>query len=59
MTTSNQLEELRALARYRRERLSLYRAKVHGPRPTSQARLDELTREYELAVSSLKRAIEQ
>jgi hypothetical protein len=56
MTSANHLEELRAQARYRRERLDLYRAKVHGPHPTSPARLDELTREYELAASSLKRA---
>jgi hypothetical protein len=56
MTTANHLEELRAQARYRRERLDLYRARVYGPRPTSPVRLEELTREYELAVSSLKRA---
>ena len=56
MTTTRHLEALRAHARYRRERLDLYRARVHGPHPTSPARLEELTREYELAVSSLKRA---
>jgi hypothetical protein len=58
MTRANHLEDLRAQARYRRERLDLYRARVYGPRPTSPARLEELTREYELAVSSLKRAAE-
>jgi hypothetical protein len=58
MTTANHLEELRAQARYRRERLDLYRAKVYGARPTSPARLAQLTREYQLAVSSLKRASE-
>jgi hypothetical protein len=56
MTTAHHLEELRAQARYRRDRLDLYRARVHGSRPTSPARLEELTREHELAVSSLKRA---
>jgi hypothetical protein len=56
MTSANHLEELRAQARYRRERLDLYRAKAHGSHPTSTTRLDELTREYELAASSLKRA---
>ena len=56
MTSDNHLEELRAQARYRRERLALYRARVHGSHPTRPMRLEELTREYELAVSSLKRA---
>ena len=39
---SDRLEQLRADARYRRERLDLYRAKVYGPRPTSPSRLAEL-----------------
>ena len=56
VTSANHLDELGALVRYRRERLELYRARVYGPHPTSAARLDELTREYELAVSSLERA---
>lgn len=56
MTRARHLEELRAHARYRRERLELYRARVYGPHPTSPARLEQLIREYELAVSSLKRA---
>ena len=56
MTAPGHLEQLRAEAAYRRERLDLYRAKVYGPRPTSAARLKELEREYELAVSRLKRA---
>jgi hypothetical protein len=53
---SDELERLRAEARYRRERLELYRAKVYGPRPTSRARLAELERDYELAAERLKRA---
>jgi len=56
MTATDHSEQLRAEAAYRRERLDLYRAKVYGPRPTSAARLKELEREYELAVSRLKRA---
>ena len=56
MPDANHLAELRMQVRYRRERLALYRAKVHGARATSPARLAELTREYELSVSTLKRA---
>lgn len=54
--TADHLEQLRAEADYRRQRLDLYRAKAYGPRPTSVARLKELEREYELAASRLKRA---
>ena len=50
------LEQLRADARYRRERLDLYRAKVYGPRPTSPSRLAELERDYDFAAERLKRA---
>src|SRR5437763_9601316 len=56
MTGSDHLEQLRAEAAYRRQRLDLYRAKAYGPRPTTAARLPELEREYELAASRLKRA---
>ena len=56
MTAPNHLEQLRAEAAYRRQRLDLYRAKVYGPRPTTAARLTELERESELAASRLKRA---
>lgn len=56
MTATDHLEQLRAEAAYRRQRLELYRAKVYGPRPTSAARLAELEREYDLAASRLKRA---
>jgi hypothetical protein len=41
MTTANHLEELRAQARYRRERLELYRARVYGPHSASPARLGD------------------
>jgi hypothetical protein len=56
MTATDHLEQLRAEAAYRRQRLDLYRAKAYGPRPTTAARLTELEREYELAASRLKRA---
>ena len=56
MTAPNHLEQLRAEAAYRRQRLDLYRAKAYGPRPTTAARLAELEREHELAASRLKRA---
>ena len=54
---SDRLEQLRADARYRRERLDLYRAKVYGPRPTSPARLAELERDHQFAAERLKRAV--
>jgi hypothetical protein len=50
------LEELRATARYDRERRDLYRAKVLGPRPSSPARLEELQRIAALSESRLRRA---
>ena len=53
---SRRLEELRATARYDRERRDLYRAKVLGPRPTSPARLEELQRIAALSASRLRRA---
>jgi hypothetical protein len=59
MAATDHLEQLRAEVAYRRQRLDLYRAKTYGPRPTSAARLAEIEREYELAASSLKRAMEQ
>jgi hypothetical protein len=38
------LEDLAAQARYHRERLALYRARMQGAHPTSAARLAELER---------------
>ena len=55
MTSVRRLEELRADARYHRQRLDLYRAKVYGPRPTSPARLKELERASTLSASLLRR----
>jgi uncharacterized membrane protein YccC len=56
MTSADRLEELKAAARYHRERLELYRAKVHSSRPTTVARLRELERACEYAERSLRRA---
>ena len=56
MTAPEHLVRLRAEAAYRRQRLTLYRAKAYGSRPTTAVRLRELEREYELAASTLKRA---
>jgi hypothetical protein len=56
MTSPRRLEELSADARYHRERRDLYRAKMHGPRPTSPVRLRELERACALSESRLRRA---
>lgn len=50
------LERLREELRHLGNKRDLYRAKVYGPRPTRLSRLEELTRQYELAESRLKRA---
>jgi hypothetical protein len=47
------LEDLRAEARYRRERYDLYKAKTYGGRPTSPAHLRELERAYDGAKAGL------
>jgi hypothetical protein len=52
------IEELRAEARYHRERYDLYRAKVYGPRPTTMTRLRELERAYQGAEARLRHARE-
>ena len=49
------LEELRDEARYRRERLELYRARRYAGR-ANPARLDELQRESDGAAARLARA---
>jgi hypothetical protein len=54
LTTSRaRREDLRAEARYHRERLELYRAKTYAGRPTSPARLRELERAHERAKARL------
>ncbi len=56
MNDARRLEELEASARHATERYRLYRARVHGPKPTSTGRLRELQRESELAERMLTRA---
>jgi len=51
-----QIEELQAEARYHRERYDLYKAKVYGPRLTSETRLNELERRHRGAESRLRSA---
>jgi hypothetical protein len=50
------LEELRAEARYRRERRDLYAARAYGGRPTSAAKLRELERAATAAAERLAHA---
>jgi hypothetical protein len=50
------IEDLRAEARYRRERLDLYRAKMYGLRATNMTRLRELERAHAGAEARLRRA---
>jgi hypothetical protein len=49
-------EELAAEAKHARDRARLYRAKLHGPRPTSPGRLRELERASNMAEAMLRRA---
>ena len=51
-----ELSRCLSIARYHRERRDLYRAKMHGPRPTSPVRLRELERAFALSDSRLRRA---
>jgi hypothetical protein len=51
---TSQLEDLRAQAKYARERYQLYNAKVYGQRPTSLVRLRELRGAYEQAEARLR-----
>jgi hypothetical protein len=50
------VEELESEARYRRERLALYRAKVHGSLPTSPVRLRQLEQASDSADQRLRHA---
>jgi hypothetical protein len=50
------LEELRAEARYQRERYDLYRARAYAGKPTSDTRLRELQRASEAAEARLRAA---
>ena len=50
------LDELREEARYRRERLELFKAKMYGGRAHSESRLSEYERAYDGASARLRRA---
>jgi hypothetical protein len=52
----NERERLRDEARYRRERLELYRARLYGGRAASQTKLRELERASDGAAARLRRA---
>lgn len=56
MTSAHRLEELRAGARYDRERRDLYRARMHGTRPASPVRLKELERACARSAARLRTA---
>jgi hypothetical protein len=47
------LEDLRAQARYARQRYDLYKARAYGQRPTSDTRMRELQRACEQAAARL------
>lgn len=57
MTSESRLEQLRAEARYHRERYDLYRAKLYGMRAANPARLRELHLAREMAESRLRAAL--
>jgi hypothetical protein len=53
---AGRLDELREEARYRRERLELYRGRMYGGRARSESRLREYERASEGASARLRRA---
>ena len=53
---TERFEELREEARYRRERLELYRARLYGGRARSHTKLRELQRASDGAAARLRRA---
>jgi hypothetical protein len=48
------VDELRAQARYARQKYDLYKARTYGPRLTSPTRMRELERECERAEASFR-----
>jgi hypothetical protein len=54
MSSANRLQDLEAEARYHRERLELYRARVYSCRPTTTVRMRELERLCEYADRRLR-----
>jgi hypothetical protein len=53
------VDELRAEARYHRQRRDLYRARFYGGRALSVARLEEFQRASDDAAARLRQAIEE
>jgi hypothetical protein len=56
VVTTDRLEELRAEARYQRERYDLYRARAYAGKPVSDTRLRELERLADGAEERLRAA---
>jgi hypothetical protein len=56
---ADRIEELREEARYRRERLELYRARMYAGRAVGQSKLRELQRASEGSAARLRRAVSQ
>jgi hypothetical protein len=54
--STRHLDDLRAQARYARQRYDLYKARAYGQRPTSPARMRELQRACEQAEARLHAA---
>jgi hypothetical protein len=54
--TDRLLEEIEAEARYHRERLALYRARMYGSEPTSAVRLRKLEQASDQADQRLRHA---
>jgi hypothetical protein len=59
VTFPRRLEELRAEARYHRERRDLYRARAYSSRATSLFRLKELEQACVFADARLRRALQE
>ena len=53
------VDQLRAEARYHRQRLDLYRARLYGGRALSVARLEEFQRASDDAAARLRQAVEE
>jgi hypothetical protein len=56
---AQRVEQLTAEARYHRQRLDLYRARLYGGRATSRARLEEFQRAADDAAVRLRRERER
>jgi hypothetical protein len=56
---SERLDDLREEARYRRERLALYKARLYGGRPLDESKLRELQRASDGAAARVRQAEER